>query len=196
MNADQRGIECPTSSPLPVLRGRVRVGARLASLRQKTLTPALSRSTGRGRKFHASRRGFAMLTAIALVALVAVAMAAAASVFRLDLRRTVTGAEDAQLRQLLFAGERIARAKLPREDGKVESAAGPVQLPPALAAQGASMNVGVAPKADNADAAVATVEATLGGRAAAQTLRYERGPGGWRLAGVEITDSSASLGGN
>jgi hypothetical protein len=44
---------------------------------------------------------------------VGVAMAAAGAVFRLDLRRTAAAVQDAQLRQLLVAGERAAREALP-----------------------------------------------------------------------------------
>jgi hypothetical protein len=134
---------------------------------------------------HCDARGFATLTAIALVALVAVAMAAAAAVFRLDVRRTAAAVDDAQLRQMLLAGERAARARLDARAGAPAAAAGEaVALPPPLAAAGATLRISIAP---DAAGAAATVEAALAGRAAAQTLRYERGPGGWRLASAELT---------
>ena len=130
------------------------------------------------------RRGFAMLTAIALIALVGVAMAAAAAVFRLDLRRTAAAVRDAQLRQLLVAGERAARETLPA-GGAVTQSNQSVALPPAVAARGASLAVRFDPGQKDGDA-TATVEAALEGRAATQTLHYERGPAGWRLASAAL----------
>jgi len=132
------------------------------------------------------RRGLAMLTAIALIALVGMAMAAAGAVFHLDLRRTAAAVQDAQLRQLLVAGERAAREALPAAGaGAVTDADHPVALPPALAARGASLVVRFDPGKKPGDA-TATVEAALEGRVMSQTLHYERGPAGWRLASAAI----------
>jgi hypothetical protein len=130
-------------------------------------------------------RGFAMLTAIALVAVVGVAMAAAASVFRLDLRRTAAVVEDTQLRQLLIAGERAARAKLPAAPAAITASDDLVSLPPSLATRGASLTVRLAPGGAEGTA-TATVEAALAGRVMKQTLSYERGPAGWRLAAAGL----------
>jgi hypothetical protein len=125
-----------------------------------------------------------MLTAIALIALVGVAMAAAAAVFKLDLRRTAAVLEDTQLRQLLVAGERAARDKLPAA-GVVAESNGPVSLPPPLAARGASLSLHVSSGQTETEA-TATVEAALEGRVASQTLHYERSPAGWRLGSAEL----------
>jgi hypothetical protein len=125
-----------------------------------------------------------MLTAIALIALVGVAMGAAASVFKLDLRRTAAVLEDTQLRQLLVAGERAARDKLPAA-GAVAESNGPVPLPPPLAARGASLAVHVSGGQTETEA-TATVEAALEGRVMSQILHYERGPAGWRLLAAAI----------
>jgi hypothetical protein len=135
-----------------------------------------------------TRRGFAMLTAIALIGLVAVAMAAAAAVFRLDLRRTTAVMEDAQLRQLLVAGERAAREKLPAAPGPVSASEAPVSLPPALTTRGATLAVHLS-KGPEGDDAIATVEAALAGRVATQTLTYQRGPAGWRVASATLPTS-------
>ena len=148
------------------------------------MNPRLRRTLRRPRQ----RRGLAMLTAIALIALVGVAMAAAGAVFRLDLRRTAASVQDAQLRQLLVAGERAAREALPAAGagaGAVTESDHPVALPPALAARGASLTVRFEPGQKDADA-TATVEAALEGRVASQTLHYERGPAGWRLASAAV----------
>jgi hypothetical protein len=50
------------------------------------------------------RRGVAIIIAVTMMALVGVAMAALAAAFGADARRTMSGASDAQLRQLLLAG--------------------------------------------------------------------------------------------
>jgi hypothetical protein len=124
-----------------------------------------------------------MLTALALVALVAVAIAAALSVFRLDLRRTAGAVDDAQLRQLLLAGQRAVRDRLPRDAGAVPTIEQPMALPPPLAAEGA-VRLHLRPGAAR-DTADAGIEARLGNRTATQTLRYERGPTGWSLVSAD-----------
>jgi len=132
------------------------------------------------------RRGFAMLTAIALVALVSVAMAAAAAVFRLDVRRTASAAEEAELRELLMAGERIARERLASAGGD-DPRAGmeAVPLPPSLAADGGSLRLIVTPGPASGTMQV-IVEAAVPGRSMSQALRYERGPNGWGLGGAGL----------
>jgi hypothetical protein len=139
----------------------------------------------------AKRRGFAMLTAVALVALVAMALAAVLALVRLDLGRTADALDEAQLRQMLLAGEHAARERLdaageaaPRTDEAV-----PISLPPALAADGGAVDVTVLPRASRAAAEVVevTVRARLGEKAASQTLRYERTSRGWRATAAALT---------
>lgn len=141
-----------------------------------------------------------MLTAIALVALVAVAMAAVGSMFRLNLRRTGEALADAQLRQLLIAGERAARERLASAKASdavpsnaVRAFDHSVPLPAPLAAAGGSLKLRIQPaRGDNTAATVeATVEAALEGRSLSQALRYERGPAGWTLAAAELHGSEA-----
>ena len=136
-----------------------------------------------------SRRGFAVLTAIVLTALVAVAIAAALSVFRTNLSRTAAVASDAQLRQLLLAGERVARARLASPaDGAGQGER--VELPAALPQDGATLHIdAVGPRTEGA--AAFRVTATLSGRRASQTLRYENRAGGWALADAELEPSQS-----
>ena len=135
-----------------------------------------------------TRHGFAMLTALALVALVAVAMAAALSVFRLDLRRTAGTVDDAQLRQLLLAGQRAARDRLPRDAGAVPTIEQPVALPAPLAAEGAvTLRLRRGASRDTADVGV---EARLGNRTATQTLHYERRPVDWSLVSADLAPTA------
>ena len=129
------------------------------------------------------RRGFAMLTAIALVALVGVAMAAVLALVQLDLRRTADALVEAQLRQMLLAGERAARERLDATgtDGPRAAEAAPASLPAALAADGGALEVTLTSATPAAGKEVeVTVRARLGERSAAQTLRYEHTPEGWR----------------
>ena len=101
------------------------------------------------------RRGFAMIVAVALVALVAVALGAVMSLFRLDLDRTANALEQAQLRQMLLAGERAARGQLETVTANPQGAQGPapvvVALPAALVADGGALSVSVTTSGAEAD---------------------------------------------
>ena len=139
------------------------------------------------RRRHRHPRGFAMLAAIAMVGLVAVAMAAAASIFRLDLRRTADSLHDAQARQLLLAGERAVRARL--GNGVPTGDDFDVQLPVALRAEGAVLHARLT-RAGAEDTVEATVESTLAGRMTRQTLRYRRGSAGWQIvSAVQVQET-------
>ena len=135
----------------------------------------------------AIRPAFAMIMAVALVALVALALGAVLSLFRLDLDRTARAVEQAQLRQMLLAGERAAREQLetapPDAANAAQGAPVSVPLPAALSANGAALELKFAPVAgtDGAPAAQVTVVATLERGTMTQTLGYEKGPQGWRL---------------
>jgi type II secretory pathway component PulK len=60
------------------------------------------------------RRGFAMLTALALISIVGLGLAAMAALFASEARRSAQQRDDAQLRQLLLAGEVAVRGALGR----------------------------------------------------------------------------------
>lgn len=107
------------------------------------------------------RRGFATFTAIVMLGVVGAAIAAGAAWSAAQWRRSQDARVDAQLRQLLIAGEVYA-----------SGAAGThtVELPEAML---------VAVERDGADA---TVSASWRGRRMTQTLRYEGG----RLAEVRF----------
>ena len=137
------------------------------------------------------RRGFAMIVAIGLVALVAMAIATVLALVRLDLRRTAESLEQAQLRQMLLAGERAAGEQLAASEAAPAAQDVAVALPPGLAADGASLKLRLEPGPKDGTAA-ATVEAALAGKALAQTLRYQRGPDGWQLAAVQLAPPTAA----
>ena len=141
------------------------------------------------RKLHL-RRGMAMLIAVALVSLVGMAIAAVLALVRLELTRTADTLEDAQLRQMLLAGETAAREKLSAMTGDVPKAGEEVSvpLPAALAADGAALHLRIAagPDAGTLTTREVVVEATVGRRTLGQRLNYERDGGDWRLSGVVL----------
>ena len=123
---------------------------------------------------HATSRrgGFAIIIVVSLVALLGVALAMVAVGFRSSARLTRSAADDAQLRQLLFAGERAARQRL--SAGAPE----PLRMPQELSDRGAILKIESFPRAGTN---AFRVEAQLGNRRMAQVLRYRRDGDSWRL---------------
>lgn len=109
-------------------------------------------------------RGFTIILAIALLAMIAVAAAMIAHQLGYELRRTRTAYEDAQLRQLLLAGAQDIAAHSADATTKVRH----VELPPTLVSQGASLSIS-RPKSDGD----VLILARLGTRAASETLHFE-----------------------
>jgi len=129
------------------------------------------------RRASGSRRGFAVATALCMVAIAGVAMAAVCALLAADVRRTLSGDVDAQLRQLLIAGEIDAPAHL----SDPTQQAWDTPLPMALG----SAQVRTSRVADG-DGARLRVSARLGDRSAREDLRFDRSGGGWRLVGAEM----------
>lgn len=131
-----------------------------------------------------SRKGFATATAVALIGLVALASGAILTLFNTELRRTRQTAEEAQLRQLLVAGERAAAELLSArpEPGEGEQT---VALPSFLAGEGVKLSLHFEPPGGAGPVNV-RVEATLGRTGLAQVLRYERSADAFKLAGATL----------
>jgi Tfp pilus assembly protein PilX len=131
------------------------------------------------------RRGFAALTALALIAIVGLGLAAMASLFAAETRRTGRHRDDAQLRQLMLAGEAAAREALARGGRQ-----GDVPLPAELASAGTRLTFAPAdepPPPPGADAARVRVTAVTGeGRVMSQVLGYARAGDGWTLRSAEL----------
>src|SRR4051812_1565563 len=72
-----------------------------------------------------SRRGFALITAVTLIGLVAMALAAVTLLFSANVRRTRDALADAQLRQLLLAGAQVAT-----EQASSSASVNRIPLPP------------------------------------------------------------------
>ena len=138
------------------------------------------------RPSHHHRGGFASLTAIALIAIVGLGLAAMASLFAGETRRAVRLRDEAQLRQLLLAGEVAARDALARGERRRA-----VELPPELASLGTTLTFepadGGGARARDAREARLRVTARSGeGRVVSQTLTYTGSGPAWTLHSAEL----------
>ena len=131
-------------------------------------------------------RGFASITAIALISIVGLALAALASLFASETRRTGLQRDDAQLRQLLIAGEVATRQALARGERK-----GAVELPADLAAAGTTLTF--APDGDGdagaTDPRLRVTARTADGRVQSQVLTYRPDGQRWTLRTADLEAS-------
>ena len=175
MNADCRHpVDSSSLLPRPVLRERAGVRVRAvdaphqSNINRSEPSPNLSRRTGRG-----ASAGFAAIFAITLLLLVAVTLAVMGRYFANEATRTRAAKSDAQLRQLITAGIAVA---IQRADHPAASDA--VALPPALQADGATLNIKLTGEADQR---TAILRATLGPRTIEQTLQLSRADNRWHV---------------
>jgi type II secretory pathway component PulK len=132
-------------------------------------------------------RGFIMLMALAILAIVGVAILALASAMSYDGKRTFENATRSQLDQMLLAGATDAREHLKRATPQAGES-WDVELPNVLAEQNGSLRVVVA-SADDAKLTL-NVSANVDQRSAEQTLCFNRDARGWKLASAEIPFTS------
>jgi hypothetical protein len=136
------------------------------------------------------KRGLAVVAAVVLIGLTGVAFVALASLVRHDVRRTARARNEAQLRQLLLAGEAAAAASLDGQGQGVQN----VTLPSELASDGATLTI--TPVGDAAgETRVVGVEATHTGLRESQRLTFRRGDGRWRLVRAELSEASGTASG-
>jgi hypothetical protein len=128
-----------------------------------------------------TRRGFALIVAIALVAMVAMTIASIGFVMRTEVLRTRAAGDEAQLRQLLLAGTQTARARLAAAGGKADGA---MALPDSLAGAGAS--VSLTEESTAADQAAVRIEASLGSRRLSQVVHFVQKSGAWQVDAAEL----------
>jgi hypothetical protein len=119
--------------------------------------------------------------AVLMIAVVAGSLTALTLAFAAQAKRTTRQAEDAQLRQLLLAGQVAA------QQGLGQSPGGDVVLPSELRSAGASVRYETV-KGEGADDVVQVrVVARLGeGRSMTQTLRFTRAGDRWELRSAEL----------
>ncbi len=122
------------------------------------------------------RAGFAVFTAVVLIGLTGIAIAALAALFTTHAHRTQAGQTNAQLRQLLLAA---IHAPPP-----VPGSPNTIALPSELSAQDATLSM----QTVSNDGPILTVQAVarLGKHKAAQTLIYRQQSGQWKLAEARL----------
>jgi hypothetical protein len=139
---------------------------------------------------HACRRrssGLAIVAAVVLIGMAGVVFVALTSLVRHDLRRTAQARGEAQLRQLLLAGEAAAA----RSVGAPGQGGQNVTLPAELSADGATLSFTTG-DADG-ETRVVNVDAAFAGLHASQRLTYQRRDGRWVVVGAELSPTSGSL---
>lgn len=128
------------------------------------------------------RRAFATFTAVVLLGTTAIALTAVAGVTVRQHQRTRDAAADAQLRLLLNAGQQFLDAQ-PAENVNGISDHLPA-LPDALDDGSASVQIEAA--AQPGEPATATLTATLRGRTATLTLRYDPDAQRWQPTDAQL----------
>lgn len=135
----------------------------------------------------AKPRGFAMLVALTMLALVAAVLVILARYFAYETFRTRAVGDDAQLSQLLHAAadDVLARSKTWGDVKPAEK--WDLRVPGILVERGAGVSVEVRPlEGQNVQV---TIDAQLDTLRAAQTLRFSRTGTGWGLSSVELPDA-------
>jgi hypothetical protein len=122
-------------------------------------------------------RAFAAITALALVGIVGVTLATLTAVFARDVKRSLRQQDEAQLRQLLIAGEIAARESL-GQPGAGETA---VTVPQELASAGISLTWERLGEIKNEGVEVRVIARVGDGRSLSQSLRYVKTEKGWQL---------------
>lgn len=135
-------------------------------------------------------RGFATVAAVVLIGMASVAFLGMAALARHELVRTRRAAADAQLRQLLLAGQAASDARLSADAAPTPGAV-VIELPAVLAEPGGRLTIHVQ-RGDSTDARRVEVLAAAEGWTASQSLNYTRDGARWRLAGAELSPSRYS----
>ena len=138
------------------------------------------RQTYARRRCRIGRRAFASFSAVVLVGTTALALAALARVTVHDIRRANDAADDAQLRQLLLAGQAFVESQTIKT---IETDRIDITLPSELEL-GSTLTVRY--QRANADGPLtATIEATCHERSASVVL-IDRESGQWRITEVRM----------
>jgi hypothetical protein len=131
------------------------------------------------------RRGFAVIVALVLVALVGAAALAVTSILAADARRTWIGEEDARLRQILLAGAATMKERAIRWPATPEAADFAIALPGELGEANGSLRVRVEPAGAESTIDV-EISARLNHRLMRQSLAFRRIDGRWRAVSAAI----------
>jgi len=128
------------------------------------------------------RPAFAMVTAIVLMGLIALTLAALGTAFVIQSRRTLALAEDAQLRQLLLAGALEAQSRLAASalDKNI-----PIALPDELRDRGAALALHPEPNAPTGQAII-QIDAALPRHRMSQRVMLLQIDGRWQITAAEL----------
>jgi len=130
------------------------------------------------------RRGFAIILAIAMMALASATIVVLTRQLGFEVTRTRLAVTDAQLRQLLVAGGRDAVAHA-REWGKEAGVSDwQIDLPQPLKTQGATLMLGSRPVSPTM--AEIRMDAQIEDRKISQTLHFSHAAGGWAPTDAEL----------
>lgn len=128
-----------------------------------------------------SKRGFAAIVAVWMIAMVAVAVMAMALRFADETRRTRDGIATAQVRLLLLAGMSAVQQKLLSDDVPRDMT---MTLPGDLAARGGTLLVHAEHVAGNAGKI--RIEATFGAVRDLQTVEIAQSGNGWQIKDAHL----------
>ena len=134
----------------------------------------------RRRRRRRRRSGVALLMAVLMISIVGAALAALTLSFGTQAKRTTLQAQDAQLHQLLLAGQLAAQASI----GQTES--GDVALPDELRAAGLSVRFEITPGGATDDKQIHVTARLAGGRSMTQTLQFQRSGDQWQVRSAEL----------
>jgi hypothetical protein len=127
------------------------------------------------------RTGFMTLLAIALLALVSAALVGMSALFAQEIDSARMAGSGAQMRQLLRAGEDMARDQADRWANRPGAFDEEVKLPKALQEDSARVHVRLLSQ----DPVYASVEAVWHGRRQMRRIRFERIDGSWQMRGKQ-----------
>jgi len=120
---------------------------------------------------------------IPLIATVAAALLAVATLFAADYQRTRATAVDAQLEQLVLAGGADACQRAQHAGDAWEAEAWTVALPAELAGDGARLT---ARGVREGNGMTVTIDARLGGRQLSQQMGLQWVSGGWQMTDARL----------
>jgi hypothetical protein len=129
-----------------------------------------------------SRHGFTTLAALGLLGIIGATLATLAVAFSRDVKRSVRQTDDAQLRQLLIAGESAVETAI--RAGGVQN--GEVPLPAELTAMGMSAQFARIGESSTDSVHVRVTAKSADGRSARQILRFVRAADAWKLSSAEL----------
>ena len=140
-------------------------------------------------RHHRARRGFILLAALAVFAVIAVALLTLAAASSYDGQRTLDRGRRAQLDQMLLAGATDAAERIKSATPKAGET-WTVDLPPALTEQDASLSTSV--KSADDSRIVLVVRARIANRSAEQTARFEH-TADWTLRSATVDETGTEM---